>query len=132
MEEDSLGVVEEPYEDNVGDGYNADVERGIADRVDLMSDCGSNMVILGGWPVRREDPMSEEESEITMWEERPLEPIIVELSDFVERLALSDSLSVRTLSDSDSTSSDDSGDADFDPDRYMEDQDRLDVSPLFV
>ena len=134
MEEDSLGVVEEPYEDNVGDGYNADVERGIADRDDVMSDSDSDsdMVILGGWPVRREDPMSEEESEITMWEERPPEPIIVELSDSVERVALSDSISVGTLSDSYSTSSDDSGDADFDPDRYMEDQDLLDASPLFA
>ncbi len=76
--------------------------------------------------------MSEEESEITMWEERPPEPIIVELSDSVERLALSNSLYVETLFISDSTSSDDSGDADFDPNRYMEDQDRLDASSLFV
>ncbi|XP_057545943.1 uncharacterized protein LOC130824937 [Amaranthus tricolor] len=103
MEEDSLGVVEEPYEDNLGDGYNADVERGIADRDDIMSDTDSEIVILGGWPVRREDLMSEEESEIIM-----------------------------NPSDSDSTSSDDSGDADFDPDRYIEDQDRLDASPLFA
>ncbi|XP_057522526.1 uncharacterized protein LOC130802530 [Amaranthus tricolor] len=132
MKEDSLGVVEEPYEDNVGDGYNADVERGIADRDDVMSDCDSEIVTLGDWPVSREDPMSEEESEIIMWEERPLEPVIVELSDSVGRLAMSDSLSVGTPSDSDSTSNDDSSDADFDPDRYMEDQDRMDASLLFA
>ena len=82
--------------------------------------------------MRREDLMSEEESEIIMWEERPPEPIIVELYDSVGRLTISDSLSVGTPSDSDSMSSDDSGDADFDPDRYMEDQDRLDASPLFA
>ncbi|XP_057543319.1 uncharacterized protein LOC130821546 [Amaranthus tricolor] len=131
MKEDSLGVVEEPYEDNVGDGYNVDVERGIADRHDVMSDSDTEIVILGDWPVRREDPMSEEESEIIMWEERPPEPVIVELSDSVGRLAMSDSLSVGTPSDSDSTSSDDSSNADFEPDRYMEDQDRLDASLLF-
>ena len=82
--------------------------------------------------MRQEDPMSKEESEITMWEERLPEPVIVELSDSVERLSMSDSLSVGTPSNSDSTSSDDSGDADFDPDRYVGDQVRLDASPLFA
>ncbi len=82
--------------------------------------------------MRREDPMSEEESEITMWEERLPEPVIVELSDSVKRLTMSDSVTIGTPTDPDSTSSDDSGDADFDPERYMEDQDRLDASPLFA
>ena len=82
--------------------------------------------------MRQEDPMSKEESEITMWEERLPEPVIVELSDSVERLSMSDSLSIGTPSNSDSTSSDDSGDADFDPGRSVEDQDRLDASPLFA
>ena len=67
-----------------------------------------------------------------MWEEEPPEPIIVELSDSVARLTMSDSLSVGTPSDSDSASSDDSDDADFDPDQYMEDRDRMDASPLFA
>ena len=121
------------------DGYHADED-------DIMSDDDSDIIILGGWPVRRGDPMSEEESEITMSEESPPEPIIVELSDSVEQLALSDSMSVGTQtdsasdpafdsasdSDSDSTSDDDSGDTDFDPDQYMEDQDRFDASPFFA
>ena len=47
--------------------------------------------------MRREDLMSEEESEIIMWEERPHEPIIVDLSDSVGRLTMIDSLSVGTL-----------------------------------
>ena len=66
--------------------------------------------------MRQEDPISKEESEIFMWEERLPEPVIVELSDSVERLSMSDSLSIGTPSNSDSTSSDDSEDADFDPD----------------
>ena len=37
MEEYSLGEVVEPYEDNVGDGYDADMEREIVDRNDTMS-----------------------------------------------------------------------------------------------
>ncbi|XP_057518375.1 uncharacterized protein LOC130799292, partial [Amaranthus tricolor] len=41
MEEDSLGVVEEPDEDNLGDGYNADEEGELADRDGMLSDNGS-------------------------------------------------------------------------------------------
>ena len=45
---------------------------------------------------------------------------------------MSDSLPVETPTDSDSTSSDDSGDAVFDPDLYKEDWDRMDVSPFTI
>lgn len=62
-----------------------------------------------------------------MWEEILPEPEIVELSES-EELDMCDSLPVETPTDSDSTSSDESGDADFDPDLYEEDRDRMDAS----
>ena len=115
LEENTWGNSEEEaeefYEDSAEGGYNAYMEVEAADR---------------------EDNMSESDSDITMWEEILPEPEIVELSDSEEQLDMSDSLPIETPTDSDSTSSDDSGDADFDPDLYEEDRDRMDASPFTI
>ena len=63
--------------------------------------------------MEQEDSMSEDDSEITMWEEILPEPEIVELSDSEEQLDMSDSRPIETPTDSDSTYSDNSVDADF-------------------
>ena len=115
LEENTQGNSEEEaeefYEDSAEGGYNADMEVEATDREDIMS---------------------ESDSDITMWEEILPEPEIVELSDSEEQLDMSDSRPIETPTDSDSTSNDDSGDADFDPDLYEEDRDRMDVSPFTI
>ena len=105
LEADSEGVpeqeAEEFYEDNPKGEYNADMEVEVAGREEIMS------------------------------EERPPESEIFELSDFDVQLDMSDSLPVETSTDLECTSSDDDcGDADFDPDLYKQDRDRMDASPF--
>ena len=134
LEEDAEGDSEEEAEefrkDNAEGGYNVDVEVEEVDRKDVISESDSDIMMWGGEPPEQGDLMSESGSEIIMWEERPPEPEIVELSDSEEQLDMSNSLSVETSTDSESTSRDEYGDADFDPDLYKEYWDRMDASPF--
>ena len=121
---------EEIYKDNSEEGYNADMEVEAAGREYIMSESDSDILMWGGEPPEQEDIISESSSEIIISEERPPELEIFELLDSVVQLDMGDSLPVETSIDSESTSSDDSGDADFDPDLYEEDRDRMDVFPF--
>ncbi|XP_057538125.1 uncharacterized protein LOC130815652 [Amaranthus tricolor] len=117
LEEDAEGDPEEEaeefHEDNAEGGYNADMEVEAVDREDIMSESDSDNMMWGGEPPEQGDIMK-----------------IVELSDSEEQLDMSDSLSVKASTDSESTSGDDFGDADFDPDLYEQDRDRMDASPF--
>ena len=129
-ERDPEEEAKEFYENNPKGIYNADMEGEAAIREDIMSKSDSDILMWGREPPEQEDIMSESGSEIIMLEERPPKPKIFELIDSEEQLDMSDSLPVETSADSESTFSDDSGDADFDPDVYEDDRDRMDASPF--